>query len=62
MASKMAVENRKLNISDRMADKTEIPTDKHKFVVKTCNGSKANYNMLPHYKICRDIQDSVQDG
>ena len=32
------------------------------FVVKEFNGNKANYNMLLHYKICRDIPDGVQDG
>ena len=31
MASKMAAETRKLNISDCRADKTEISSDKHKF-------------------------------
>ena len=59
----MAAENRKLNISDCMADKTEIRSAKHTFcVVKEYNGNQANYNMLPHYKICRDIQDGVWDG
>ena len=32
IASKMAAENRKLNISDCMAGKTEIPSAKHTFV------------------------------
>ena len=63
MASKVAAGNRKLNISDCMTDKTEIPKAKHTFfLVRECNGNKANYNMSPHYKICRGIQDDVQDG
>ena len=54
MASTIAAENKKkLNISDCMADKTEIPKCwVYIFVVKECNGNKANYNMLPNYKIC----------
>ena len=32
MASKMAAENRKLNVSDCMADKTEIPSAQHTFL------------------------------
>ena len=32
MGSKMAAENRKFNISDSMADKTEIPRAKHTFL------------------------------
>ena len=32
MASKMAAGNRQVNISDCMADKTEIPSAKHKFL------------------------------
>ena len=32
MASKMAAGNRKLNISDFMADKTEIPSARHTFL------------------------------
>ena len=54
---------RKLNIADCMAGKTEIPSAKHTFfLVKKCNRNKANYNMLPYYKICRDIQDDVPDS
>ena len=32
MASKMAAENKKLNIFDYMVDKTEIPSAKHTFL------------------------------
>ena len=56
MTYKMAAENRKLNISDCMADKTEILNVKSRhFVVNECIGNKANYNMLSHYKICITI-------
>ena len=48
MSSKMADENRQLNISDCIADKSEIPNaNAYIFVVKECNGNNANYNMLP---------------
>ena len=49
MASNMAAENRKLNISDCMADKTEIPRAKHTFLwSRNAIENKANYNMLHH--------------
>ena len=47
---------RKLNISDCMADKTEIPSVKHSFLwSRNANGNKANYNILPIAKFAPKV-------
>ena len=61
MAFKTAADNRKLNISDSMADKTEIPSAKHAFLWSRHAFEITLITMFPHYKIYRDIQDGVQD-
>ena len=63
MASKIAAENRQLNISECMADETEIPSAKHTFLwSRNALEAKLITICCPHYKICRDILDGVQDG